>query len=676
MLIVAGLYFTTACAGYLDVVPDDVATIDHAFSTRNTTERFLVTCYSYLPYFSSPSALGMAGANEIWGNVEQAYNNSSAAMFAQGAQNASSPYFNAWDEGLFTGIRDCNIFLENIYSPYDIEDFERKQWIAEVKFLKAYYHFYLLQLYGPIPIIRENLPINATIDEVRVYREPVDDVTNYIVELIDEALPDLMLSSEPTRVVDAGRITQAIAAAVKAKVLVLAASPLLNGKENEAPQFSLVDNRGIELFPREYKAEKWERAAEAVRQAIEISHEAGHRLYKTYQPSDPAVVSQKTKDKFSLRAAINVKFNREIIWPSTESPYGLQLNMIPNLGQYYPTNAIPSNYGPTLKVVEEFYTRHGIPIDEDEEWIKWIGGNINNCYEPIEISVAEGSGIDGGTSSLSEDHRYDIGTYIKKGTFEVHGRVGTSADGDIESTAKLHFYREPRFYAWIGFDRGIWEIGTKSDDQSYVLMTRAAEDQGQMGAARHMTCGYFTKKLVSLESDKGTQTSFAITEDMTYPLIRLSDLYLLYAEALNETKQTPDAEVYRWIDSVRLRAGLETVINAWDKYAVSTAKTKPLRKDGMRDIIKRERMIELSFESHKFFDLMRWKDAMQYLSRPVQGWNYQGGGGSGSASQKLDSYYTVTTYMSGGVFNSRNYFWPIANATLRKNNNLKQNPGW
>jgi hypothetical protein len=569
MYIAAGLSLALSCAGYLDVVPDNVGTIDHAFSTRNTTERFLVTCYSYLPTFSSPSTLGFIGANEIWGNVEQSYNTSSAGRFAQGAQNASSPYFNFWDEGLFTGIRDCNIFLENIYSPYDIEDFERKQWIAEVKFLKAYFHFYLLQVYGPIPLIRENLPINASIDEVRVYREPVDDAVNYIVELIDEALPDLMLSSEPTRAVDAGRITQPVAAAIKAKVLVLAASPLFNGKEDEAPQFSLVDNRGVQLFPREYKAEKWTRAAEAVRQAIEISHEAGHRFYGGYIPPDPAVVSQRTKDKFSLRAAITDKFNREIIWPSTESPYSLQLNLIPNLGQYYPTNAIPSNFGPTLKVVEEFYTRRGIPIDEDEEWIRWIGGDISKCYEHIEISTEQGSSIDGGESSLSEDHLYDIGTYIIRGSYDVHGRIGTS--GDVESTAKLHFYREPRFYAWIGFDRGIWEIGRQPDSKSYVIMTRATEDQGQNGAARHMTCGYFAKKLIHLESDKGTQTSFSISEDMTYPIIRLSDLYLLYAETLNETKQTPDAEVYRWIDSVRLRAGLEPVVQAWDRYAVSTA---------------------------------------------------------------------------------------------------------
>lgn len=88
-----------------------------------------------------------------------------------------------------------------------MEEYEKQLWTSEVKFLKAYYHFFLMRLYGPIPIIRENLPISASVDEVRVYRDPIDDVVNYIVELIDEAaagLPDKIESM----ITDAGRITR------------------------------------------------------------------------------------------------------------------------------------------------------------------------------------------------------------------------------------------------------------------------------------------------------------------------------------------------------------------------------------------------------------------------------------------------------------------------------------
>jgi hypothetical protein len=652
MLILAGFSLMTGCANYLDVVPDDVATMEHAFSTRNTMERFLMTCYWYLPnvtnYWNNP---GLVGGDELWWCISvEGMNGNDAAYLAKGVQNINDPYLNFWDgkrsgKNLFVAIRDCNIFLENVQTPTDIEEYERSQWIAEIKFLKAYYHFYLLQLYGPIPIVRENIPVNATSDEVRVYREPVDDVVNYIVELIDEAIPDLLLNTDDTRAIDAGRITKPIAAAIKAKVLVLAASPLFNGTEDVPPQFSRVDKRGIELFPQTYKVEKWTRAAEAVREAIDIAHEAGHRFYN-YQIINPNLtLSETTRLKCKLRGAITEKFNSEIIWPSVASTNGLQEKAAANFGNYT-SNFAPSEVGPTIKVAEEFYTKNGIPIDEDQQWINWVGENFVQRYEHRIVSTEQGSGIDG-VSSLSDDHKYYLGSN--------------------QSTAKLHFYREPRFYAWIGFDRGIWEMnGTAKESE--VILARGGEAQGQMGSGRYNTCGYFSKKLVHMETIKNQNNSNLNYVPYTYPIIRLSDLYLLYAEALNESQSTPDDKVYRWIDSVRLRANLEPVVQAWDKYAIASAKSKPLRKDGMRDIIKRERLIELSFESQRFFDLLRWKDALQYFNEPVKGWNFQG--------SNADSYYTLTTYYDQRVFNTRDYFWPLRLETLQINSNLEQNPGW
>src|SRR5690606_32063059 len=99
---------------------------------------------------------------------------------------------------------------------------------AEVKFLKAFYHFFLMKLYGPIAIVDENLPISATPEETQVYREPIDVCVDYIVGLLDEAIEDLPpVLNDPG--LELGRITKTIALAVKAKVLVWAASPLFNG---------------------------------------------------------------------------------------------------------------------------------------------------------------------------------------------------------------------------------------------------------------------------------------------------------------------------------------------------------------------------------------------------------------------------------------------------------------
>src|SRR3546814_9792339 len=66
-----------------------------------------------------------------------------------------------------------------------------------------------------------------------------------------------------------------------------------------------------------------------------------------------------------------------------------------------------------------------------------------------------------------------------------------------------------------------------------------------------------------------------------WPLIRLADLYLLYAESLNES-QGPQSEVYKYLNLVRARAGLPSVESAWTSY--STQPEKYTTKNGLREI--------------------------------------------------------------------------------------------
>ena len=112
---------------------------------------------------------------------------------------------------------------------YGIEDVVKERMAAEAKFLKAYYHFYLLRMYGPIPILDKNIPIHVSSETVRaIVREPIDKVFDFIIEMMDEAIEGL--PNEVTfEVNELGRITRPIAMAIKAKILVTAASPLFNG---------------------------------------------------------------------------------------------------------------------------------------------------------------------------------------------------------------------------------------------------------------------------------------------------------------------------------------------------------------------------------------------------------------------------------------------------------------
>jgi hypothetical protein len=139
------------------------------------------------------------------------------------------------------------------------------------------------------------------------------------------------------------------------------------------------------------------------------------------------------------------------------------------------------------------------------------------------------------------------------------------------------------------------------------------------------------------------------------------------SEALNECTATPNAEVYKYIDTVRARTGLEPVVDSWSKHAVDSRKSKPLTQEGMREIIRRERMNELAFEGIRFWDLKRWKLSENYMNQTIRGFDI--------FQKTAEDFYRVKNVYSL-KFELKDYFWPIRTNVLVKNKNLVQNPGW
>lgn len=622
----------TSCSDYLDIVPEGTPDMETAFSNKTNARKFLFTCYSYLPKWDQSGSIGFLAGDEHWlipkgtGFIDQRLS-LNAWEIGRGEQNSNDPYQNYWDglnggTNLWTAIRDCNIFLENIDKPLDLQQYERNRWIAEVKFLKAYYHYYLFMLYGPIPVMDNNISIDASAEEVRRYRDPVDDVVNYISNLLDDAAKDL-----PLQVTDAGeelgRITQPIAKAVKAQLWLLAASPLFNGNTD---YINVKDNQGRSLFPAETDNNKWEQAADAALDAIKCAKEAGHDLYYFTLPVNG--LSDATRKLLDIGEAVTEKWNTEIIWGSTWNVNGLQKVAVAKTtkGSHYDAISVMA---PTLTVAEQFYSSNGVPISEDKGdfWSK----NYLNRYE-FTIIPDEGN----------NKH------YLKIG----------------EETAYLHLNREPRFYANLSFDRGTWYgYGYASDEPKDLAFYkfRAKEVSGRITSEDHSYTGYLNKKVCSYKTsvtDNGLST-----ERYAFPIIRLADLYLMYAEALNETLSSPNSDVYTYIDLVRKRAGLDGVKESWQKY--SKYPEKPNTKTGMREIIRMERLNELACEGKRFWDLRRWK---KELPREVKGWYVQG--------ETAQEFYRVTTLYLRSRYSFKDYLWPLKVETVLKDPNLGQSPGW
>lgn len=632
---------------YLDVVPNDTATLEHTFSNRSMMDKFLRTVYSYLPDPTDPHYYPayFTSRDEFDWRTDVRVGDRPAGQISQGNQNTNSPYLDYWSgrnggTPMYEAIRACNIFLENAHLPQDIDEAERRKWIAETKFLKAYYHFFLMQLYGPIVVVRENLSPSSSSEDVMAYRESIDDVVTYILELLDEAIPHLPLVIQDPNT-EQGRISQVIALGIKAKVLAWAASPLFNGNADYA---GWVDNRGVQLVPSEYDPAKWARAAEAIREAIEAAHAGGYRLYEFNKFSTPQTFAMNDTlvTLMTVRKAIteDIERNTGVLWATQEQfangKGGVSLGVLGNMmrslfpNMYTTDQTLYLNYmSASWHMGELFYTNNGVPMEEDKYF------DYDNRYRPRRATPG--------------DHHE---SYIA--TNQV--------------TATMHFNREPRFYANLVIDRGFFELASTTQDGgmtfSPFVQSRSNEIAGTQGQA-----SYTPKKILPFESSssQGIAGRSFTQHNYHFPLLRLSDLYLLYAEALNETKVQPDGEVYYWIDQVREHAGINGVVDSWQDAAFNP--DAPSNKNNMRRIIQKERLIELAFEGQRFWDVRRWKIAHQYWTLPPTRW-----GEMGASSD--EAFYIPTVYAEKRQVTFRDYLFPINIADLRVNTNLVQTYGW
>jgi len=663
--IVVLLLTAVGCNKYLDILPDDKPVLEDAFKDRYNAEKYLFTCYGSLPVVADPiNTLGLSGGGDVvydplntpGGNT--AHITSTTLLFFNG-NNTANPYMNFWDgengatKNIWQGIRHCNVFLEHIDpedgGPRDMDEMERERWIAEVKTIKAYLNFYLFQLYGPIPIVDKVIPIAAKGEELAFYREPVDQVADYIVNLLDEAIESLPVVGEIDPASEYGRFTKTIARSIKAKTLVLAASPIFN---NNNYYLGYTDNRGVELFPEGDSRERWQRALTAADEAIRSAEEAGYRILVSADAGSGAIpdvnstnINDTTKAMISLRQAVTQPWNQEIIWATNASTRQLQrfASMLSNsewdnmAGSGAPD--IGQRHAPTLNVVESFYSANGVPIEEDAEWDQ--NGWYTNRY----------------TTKLPEaDHTKFL---IKSG----------------QETALLHHNRSLRFYASVGFDGGIWE--GRSEPLSNPAFPNFMRHMGSgfkygVEYGFYPLSGYLAKKMVHLRTTYTATRVELIYEPYSFPIIRLADLYLLLAECLNEVDgpgatDSQGNNAYYYLDIIRARSGMEGVVDSWQKYASAPYKAKPDNQSGLREIIRQERLNELAFEGHYYYDVRRWLIAEEVYNQPILGWNKEG-------ENKAD-FYTLKVLLQPR-FSMKDYLMPIKTNTLLQNRNLIQNPGW
>nr|WP_262914187.1 RagB/SusD family nutrient uptake outer membrane protein [Portibacter lacus] len=631
----------------MDVVPDNTLTLQDLFKQKEEAWDALAKVYSYLPNIDQTHSSEWIAGDEWLGRLDlnSETGNLRGIRLMRGLQTVSDPLLGFWSgtggaQPLYAGIRSANIFLENINNVPDMTDEEKKNWSAQVKFLKAYYSFILVQHYGPIVIADELIPPDASKDVLFQNRSSVDECFDYIVNLIDESIPDLKEKSSSE---EFGQVNQLAAKAIKARVLLFRASPFFNGNNEYFGDF--VDKNGSPFFPLNKDNEKWKAALDAVNEAISSCESSGVQLY-TYDkepfPFDASAYNSNNEAMqtlYDLRMVITDPWNEELIWGySNINIYGqgeLAHSSNIRLPEGYGggvTNTPSYSWqwmGATYRMAERYYTKNGLPIDEDKTY---------NLERKWDIVITPGV----------EDSTYkSLDGYMQPGS----------------ETINLYLNREPRFYANLGITGGYWRShGVRINTMMY------GGSDGGYNSSQHSTdfiaTGIGVKKFVHPESKSG---AWQRTIKFPYPIIRMADLYLMKAEILNEYNGGPSQEAYDAINKVRRRAGIPDVEAVWSNNDLVNTLNKHTTQEGFRDIVLQERGIELAFEGQRFWDMIRTKRAVSEFSSAVWGWTHTGETGSSFFNLELKQQrkFSITENL-----------WPIDLNEINTNSNLVQNPGW
>ena len=619
-LLIALVCFVSSCdyLGVSDQLAGGLQNTEQVFDNVSYTKRWYANVFAGIPDYSGINSVNVGAFKNPWtGMCDElvvGYGNSS--KYNNSDRNAANMGFHRYGD-CYKYIRQANIFLQKAHPIMTtgtqgdqlLED-ELTQMKANVRFMRAFYHYLLFEQYGPIILVKDKI-YNATEDQ-DVPRNTVDEVIEYIDSELTAVASEL--TQEPIFEDKDYRAwpTKGVALAVRAKLWLYAASPLLNGGYREA--LSVTNPDGTRLFP-DYDAGKWEKALAACKDFIDYAEAGRYELYKEYKDDNGAVIDP-DKSVYNLFQ----KYTHEIIWATANNDWGgmngdaFDRRIAPRCEK----NGLGST-GVTQELVDAFYMKDGFPVSA-------------TAYLP--------------QSTLYQEEGY--GTY--KDQNDNFSKKYTNV-----TVSNRYLNREPRFYNTVFFNGRQWPVSC--NQVLFYNGGNSGVQEGQATLTGYMLFKRFNRS-VSL-TNPGVASQFRPSI-----IFRLADFYLMYAEAANEVNPN-DARVLKYLNLVRERAGLPDI----ETLNPAIRGNQELQ----RAAIQRERQIELATEGQRYFDVRRWmiadKNGEGRQNGYVHGMNVRG-----ESNDKEDFNRIVEA--SQIVFNRKMYLYPMPDSEMRKTKNLVQNPGW
>jgi hypothetical protein len=279
--------------------------------------------------------------------------------------------------------------------------------------------------------------------------------------------------------------------------------------------------------------------------------------------------------------------------------------------------------------------------------------NVFRSYTSPEIILAKRYG----SSNSFEITNYPVGYYLgNSGNTPTQNLVddyemksdGSAFDWNIPSEASNPYSnRDSR----LGFS--ILTNNAQFKGRAVQTYTGGADGNGVTKATK---TGYYINKYI----DPNLDLFQGYTSVHTWIIIRLAEIYLNYAEAVNEVSG-PNGKA--GVVTMTARQAISNTIRKRVGLKLITTTDKDL----FRNVVRHERRIELVFEDHRLWDVRRWKIADSTLGVPIRGVEIT----------KSDATFSYKVFnVENRVFENKMYFYPIPQKELGIAKGWVQNPLW
>lgn len=560
----------TSCVDYLDKESDTELTLPMVFEDKTRIEGWLANVYSHVPdpYWGYARKLGWdilsddMTASERWRQWDW-----KVIPMLLGEWTPSTDWDGNYWARLPQLIREANIFIENVHPLPDqgISATEVTYMKAEMRFMIAYYYYLLSNTYGPVPFKPNYIaPTDFNLADLMEGQRPYYEVVDWVDKELKEVAE--ILPAKYTEARKYGRATSIMCLAVRARMLLFAASPLVNGN----PDYANHKNKdGENLFSTTADKTKWAYAAQACKELIDAAEAAGHKLYTEKNDDGTIDPFMSYQNLFLTRYD---EGNTEILFARPGgSEYG-----------EYEKHATPAasggsgGLGVTQSLVDAFFMENGLPINDDDS--KYVETGFSVSDETRDNTVWD-TEVNGGAIS-------------KKNTYN------------------MYCHREPRFYITVSYNNSYFT----QEKRVFNFFNGSADNPHTHDAPQN---GYLIRKKISPDLNV-KQGTYKYRPGIVY---RLGEAYLNYAEALNES-DPGNGDILVYLNKIRERAGIrQYTTGATDENYIHVDLNDQAE---MRKLIRAERRVELSCEGIRYDDLRRWKEAENVLNGDFYGMNFSG----------------------------------------------------